>query len=169
MKIQVYHGTNCKFNQFNNDTTDDTNIAGEIYFTNDMNLARQYARERTNDLGGIETVIKAEITINNAMPQLLTDSINMIMEYAKRNDGIEAYKTMYNDFNSNGTMEFAKYVSAKMCDEVGNDIVSGILQDWGFDGIVNEDIYATFNTNSINIISVKSYKVKRNLEMWCNR
>lgn len=150
MKITAYHGTNCKIEKFNNNTTDETNKIKEIWFTTDIEVAIDYAKTRTNELGGKENVIKAIVNINNPMPLLLKDSIEQILTYATKEDELTEYEEMYNDFDGKETVEFAEYVTHEKYQETMYD--SSLLQEWGFDGTVNEIMITVFSPEQIEII-----------------
>ena len=150
MKYQVYHGTNCGIKQFNNNTSDETNTIKEIWFTTDITVATDYAKTRTNELGGKENVIKAIVTINNPMPSLIKDSIEQILLFATKEDELADYEEMYNNFNGKETVEFAEYVMSEKFDSVMED--SSLLQEWGFDGTVNGIMVTVFEALQIEII-----------------
>lgn len=154
MDYNVFHGTNCTFSRFNNKTTDDTNKAGEIFFTASLQEANDYAVSRTTDLGGTETILEAIITINNPMPELLNDALESIMKYAEENDETTVYEEMLENFDGKETLEFAEYVADNLYQEVGNEIVRMIISsDWKFDGTINEGgVYTVFSPDQIKII-----------------
>jgi hypothetical protein len=151
MKLTAYHGTNCKFDKFDGSlTTDDTNKIGEIWFTTDLSIANDYARTRTLELGGSENIIKAELTINNPMPTFLRDSIDQIFAYATKENELEEYESMYNNFEGRTTIDFAEYVMSEKYDSVMED--SSLLLEWGFDGTINDNMVTVFKSNQIEVI-----------------
>jgi len=156
MKYTVYHGTNCTFTKFNNFTSDDTNLANEIYFTSDINEAWDYAKSRTNDLGGSAKVIKAEIEINNSMPRILEDAWEHIQEYIREDGRLEEYTELYDNFYGHDTVEFAQYVSENLNEESGAEATRSVLSyDWKYDGSIDADIHFTvFDADKIKILEV---------------
>lgn len=156
MKFIAYHGTNCRFTEFKNETEDDTNIINAIFFTKDINVAKDYASSRTGDLGGVETVIKAEIEINNPMSGRLEDCLEKIKEYATKVEKIEEYEEMYENFQGHDTQEFAKYVIECEGEETGAEVIRWLVEeDWGFDGEINEGgMYTVFSPEQIKIIEI---------------
>lgn len=144
--LVVYHGSNANFTEFRKYTSDDTN-EGEIWFASNPKIADDYARNRTESLGGDEKLYAVFLDIKNPSLGSVAKDMSVISDYMSGNAdtfydlGIEP--TKYKD-----TTRLAE-VFANASD-YGSSI--DVMELFGFDGRALGDTYTVFQPNQIKSV-----------------
>jgi len=142
--IPMYHGTTGEFNEFDRDLAGNhgTYYGAGFYFTKDLDSAKDYAKMSNGEQG---RVIESYLNITN--PYIPTaDTIN--------EDGSVSFApSFYEDFE-NRFKDDVNLITDwdTLTNRQKGRAVRNILQDNGYDGVINGDNYVVFESNQIKNI-----------------
>ena len=138
--IPMYHGTSGEFNEFDRDLAGrhGTYFGAGFYFTPDIDSARDYAKMNAGEQGRV-----VESYLNMTNPYIpSTDVIN--------SDGSVTFApSFYEDFENRFKDSLPAYWNDDLTNAQRGKVVRNVLEDNGYDGVINGDTYVVFESNQI--------------------